>query len=65
MRRRLPCGGGIALEVGFAEAGDALVFPGRVKRRHVERKRLADPSAEFGVIGEIVVGQRMDESAEA
>ena len=58
-------GGGIALEVGLPEARNALVAAGRVQHGDIELERLADPVAEFGMVGEIVVGQRMDQRAQA
>jgi len=62
---RLQDGCGIDLEVGFPEARNALVHARRVERRDIEVDRLANPMREAGVIGEIVVGQWMDESAKA
>ena len=40
-------------------------MPGRVEDGCVQFKRLADPVAELGMVGKVVVGQRMDERAEA
>ena len=65
MRRRLPGGGGISLEVRLGEAGNALVVARRIEHAEVELQRLADPLPQLGVVGEIVVGQRMNEGAEA
>src|SRR6476646_3636523 len=63
MRRRLPGRRRIALEIGLAEAGDALVLAGRIEDTQVQLQRLADPAAELSVVGEIVIGKRMDQSA--
>src|SRR5206468_12031626 len=65
MRRRLPSGGGIALEVGLAEALDALIVAGRIEHADVELDRVADPMRERRMVGEIVIGQRMDERPQA
>jgi hypothetical protein len=67
MRGGLPQRGDLdrRLEVRFAEAGNTLVLAGRVQHAHVEFERLADPVSVRGMIGEVVVGQRMDQCAEA
>ena len=61
----MPDGRGVDLEVGLAEAVDALVVTGRIKHAEVEIDRLADPLTEGRVVGEVVVGQRMDERTKA
>lgn len=62
----MPKRGGFAgLKVGLPEAGDALVYAGRIENANVEVERLTDPVAEVSVVGAVVVGQRMNERAEA
>jgi len=61
MRRRLPRRRGIALNVGLAETIDALVLARWIEHADIELDRLADPVRQAGVIGEIVVGERMDQ----
>ena len=54
-------GCGIDLEVRPSETVDTLVVTGRVEHADVELKRLSDPLRQAGVVGEIIVSQRMDE----
>jgi hypothetical protein len=65
MRRRLSARRRINLEVGFAEAGHALIVARRIENADVQFERVADPVAKLGMVREIIVGQRMDEGAEA
>jgi hypothetical protein len=65
MRRRLPHGGGVDLEVGLSEADDALVVPRRIENADIELERLADPMSQRRVVGDIIVGQGMDQRAKA
>src|SRR5439155_16248605 len=53
------------LEVTLPEPRDALVDSGRVQNARVELKRLADPAREGGMVGKIVVGQRVNQRAQA
>ena len=64
MRQRLPDRRGIALEVGFPEACHTLVTAGRIEHADIEVERLADPVPKLGMIGKIVVGQRMNQRAQ-
>ena len=64
MRRRLPSGGGIALEVGPAEPGNTLVLTGRIEDADVELDGLADPVSERRVVRQVVVGERVDQRSE-
>jgi hypothetical protein len=65
MRSRLPHGGGVDLEVGLSEAGDALVVARRIERADVKLERLTNPMAQARMVGDIVVSQRVDERAKA
>ena len=49
-----------ALKIRLAEALDALIHSRRVEHVEVEVNRLADPVGERRMIGQVVVGQRMN-----
>src|SRR5207237_1492973 len=58
-------GAGRRLEIGDPKARNALIAAGRIEGGDVQRDRPAEPAGMNGVIGEIVVGQRVDEGGEA
>ena len=53
------------LEVRLSEARHALVRSWRIEDVQVQIHRLSNPAAQDGVIGEIVVGQRMHQGPQA
>ena len=54
----------LAVTVRFYRSDrNALVVAGRVEGREVKLQRLADPVRQRSVVGEVVVGQRVNESA--
>src|SRR5438045_1260206 len=65
MRSRLPDGRGILLEVGPAEAIDALVVAKWIEHAKVQLERLSDPLSQGRVISEVVVSQRVDQRPQA
>src|SRR4051794_13326155 len=52
-------------EIGLAEPGDALVEARGIEHRLVQWQCFADPDRQRGVIGEVIIGQRMDQPGEA
>ena len=61
----MPGGGRIALEVGLAEARNALIVARRIEHAQVELERFSEPLPKGGVIGEVIIGERVDKRSKA
>lgn len=53
------------LKIGFPETGDALVHARRIKRREIKFDWFSDPLRQAGVVGEIVIGERMHQRGQS
>ena len=50
------------LDIGLPESRNALIPAGRIENCFVQREWLSDPLRESGVVGEIILRERMDKN---